>query len=80
MWILAFKVTNLRDGANIGKCPFRESWKIMLTPSVLASTFSLCWYDNLLKQFSTQIRIDKTSVLIWILTVWHSDSIPEKKK
>ena len=41
-----------------------------LPPSVV------CWY--LLQTVWNQIRPDKTSGLIWIQTVWHSDGIPER--
>ena len=39
-------------------------------------TFVICW-----KPFQTvwnQIRTDRMSVLIWILTVWHSNSVHER--
>ena len=31
-----------------------------------------------MKTVRSQIRTDRTSVLIWIQIVWHSDSVPEK--
>ena len=33
---------------------------------------------NLCKQFWNQVRTNKMSGLIWIQSIWHSDTIPEK--
>ena len=48
-----------------------------LTLPLLVATFAICWQP--LQVVWTQIRTDIMSVLIWIQTVWHSDSVPEKK-
>ena len=45
------------------------------TLSLLAATFTSCWEP--LQTVCIQIRTDRLSVLIWIQTVWHSDSVPE---
>ena len=34
--------------------------------------------DNLYKQFGHRSGPDKTSGLLWIQNVWHSDGIPER--
>ena len=52
------------------------SWKSVLTLSLLAATFVVC--RSPLQTVWTQIRTVKMSVLIWIQTVWHSDSVPER--
>ena len=50
----------------------------LLTLSPLVVTFVVCWHP--LQTVWTQIRPNKTSGLIWIQTVCHSDGIPERKK
>ena len=40
---------------------------------LLVSTFVVCWWP--LQTVWTQIKTDRMSVLIWIETVWHSDSV-----
>ena len=45
---------------------------IFLTLSRLAASA-----DKYLQTVWTQIRTDKTSVLIWGQTIWHSDKVPE---
>ena len=51
---------------------FKEHCELPLF--LLAATFVDCWKP--LQTVWTQIRTDRMSVLIWIQTVWHSDSVP----
>ena len=50
--------------------------KVHLTLYPLVVNFIVRWYP--LQTVWTQIRPDKTSGLIWIQTVWHSDGISER--
>ena len=49
---------------------------IFLTPSILAVTFVICWQPS--QTVWTLIRTDRTSVLIWIQTICHSATVPER--
>ena len=50
------------------KLKFQKLYVLSLTISLLPSTFAICWWH--LQFVCTQIRTDRTSVLIWIQTVW----------
>ena len=52
------------------------AWLTALSLSLYAMIFVICWYP--LQTVWTQIRDDEMSALIWIQTVCHSDSVPER--
>ena len=56
--------------------PDINSYKLLITLSLLTATYVSA--KNHYKPVWNKIRLDKTSILIWIQTVLHSESVPER--